>query len=260
LETGASFGGLSLESYHLNPNERINEAASRSWNRLTNAWQSFENASEKLPSKDIGTTVTRERWLLIRISHFVNDTVVLGVNFDSRTSEGVFCSATRHDLKEKLARIIDGKTGIKKLTRARVVFIKTGQSYDALNEIYVGSDKPYRISKYIFKSGKVKEEQKSSGIIVAAGAGSTAWYGSVVKENFDPGMKELRFVIREPYCGKVTKCNLINAKLGKDEKLYIKSKMVNGVVAADSMIEAPLGNEEEAEIGISPEPFKLILF
>lgn len=60
-----SLEGLSLESYHLNPNERINEAASRSWNRLVNAWQSFQVAAQALPETDRGTTITRERWLLV---------------------------------------------------------------------------------------------------------------------------------------------------------------------------------------------------
>lgn len=60
-----SLDGLSLESYHLNPNERINEAASRSWNRLVNAWQSFRKAAQELPETERGTTITRERWLLI---------------------------------------------------------------------------------------------------------------------------------------------------------------------------------------------------
>lgn len=60
-----SLDGLSLESYHLNPNERINEAASRSWKRIVNAWNAFRSAAETLPESDRGTTVTRERWLLI---------------------------------------------------------------------------------------------------------------------------------------------------------------------------------------------------
>ena len=60
-----SLEGLSLESYHLNPNERINEAVSRSWNRLITVWHSFRSSSESLPESDRGTTITRERWLLI---------------------------------------------------------------------------------------------------------------------------------------------------------------------------------------------------
>ena len=59
--------GLTPESYHLAKNERINEVATRAWNRLQGAWQAFREASspERLPGSDLGTTLTRERWLLI---------------------------------------------------------------------------------------------------------------------------------------------------------------------------------------------------
>jgi len=197
---------------------------------------------------------------ILRVSHFVNNTAVLGVNSNIKTSEGTLCYATRYDLKEKLARIIDGKFGIKKLTKARVFFINAGRNYDALNEIYVGSARPYHTSRYILKFGRLTEEQKSSGIIIATGAGSTAWYGSVVKESFNPEMKELRFVVREPYRGKLVKFSLTKGKLKAAQKLYIKSKMLNAVVAGDSMVEMPFSDEEEIEVSISPESLMLISF
>ena len=40
--------GLSPESYHLVPGEKLNEAINRSWNRLLGAWTGFKDASEKL--------------------------------------------------------------------------------------------------------------------------------------------------------------------------------------------------------------------
>jgi len=197
---------------------------------------------------------------LLRVSHFVNNAAILGINSNPKTSEGVLCYATRYDLKEKLTRIIDGNFGIKKLTRARVFFINAGRNYDALNEIYVGSAKSYHISRYILKFGSVEEEQRSSGIIITTGAGSRAWYGSIIKESFNPEMKELRFVVREPYRGKLVKFNLIKGKLDANKKLYIKSKMANGIVAVDSIIEAPFSNEEEIKVSISPVPVTLISF
>ena len=57
--------GKSPDSYHLAKSERINEAAARAWTRLTGTWSSFRAELEKLPKDDLGTTVTRERWLLI---------------------------------------------------------------------------------------------------------------------------------------------------------------------------------------------------
>ncbi len=57
--------GLTPEAYHLAEGERLNEIISRSWNRLLGAWTTFRSHAEQLPESDSGTTLTRERWLLI---------------------------------------------------------------------------------------------------------------------------------------------------------------------------------------------------
>ena len=56
--------GLKSTDYHLSPSERLNEAATRSWNRLIGVWQTYKEILNQLPDEDIGTTETRERWLL----------------------------------------------------------------------------------------------------------------------------------------------------------------------------------------------------
>jgi Eco57I restriction-modification methylase len=56
--------GLAPESYHLLKTERLNEAINHSWNRLMGAWSIFKAARDKLPEREMGTTLTRERWLL----------------------------------------------------------------------------------------------------------------------------------------------------------------------------------------------------
>src|SRR6266550_7276683 len=60
----ANLHGLTPESYYLLKTEKLNEAINRSWNRLLSAWVAFKAAREKLPERDMGTTLTRERWLL----------------------------------------------------------------------------------------------------------------------------------------------------------------------------------------------------
>ncbi len=57
--------GLTPEAYHISKGERLNEVVSRSWNRMKGAWTHFQEAASKLPEGDQGTTVTRERWLLV---------------------------------------------------------------------------------------------------------------------------------------------------------------------------------------------------
>ena len=63
VDLDRSLGGLTPEDYHLS-GERLTEATNRSWNRLLGAWAAFQSARSDLPESDLGTTVTRERWLL----------------------------------------------------------------------------------------------------------------------------------------------------------------------------------------------------
>lgn len=57
-------GGLRDEDYHAS-DLPLNERIVRSWNRLVGAWTSFQDARASLPEDDPGTTLTRERWLLV---------------------------------------------------------------------------------------------------------------------------------------------------------------------------------------------------
>jgi type I restriction-modification system DNA methylase subunit len=56
--------GLKPVDYNLSPTERINEAISRSWQRITTLWKRFNDQFAKLPLKEVGTSITRERWML----------------------------------------------------------------------------------------------------------------------------------------------------------------------------------------------------
>jgi hypothetical protein len=64
LIEGTNLPGLKPEDYHLGAGEKLNEAISRSWTRLLSLWAGFRKAQTALPSTDLGTTLTRERWLL----------------------------------------------------------------------------------------------------------------------------------------------------------------------------------------------------
>jgi len=65
IERDKDLEGLAPESYHLAKNERINEVATRAWNRLQGAWEAFREASERLSESDLGTSLTREKWLQV---------------------------------------------------------------------------------------------------------------------------------------------------------------------------------------------------
>lgn len=62
-EEDGALAGMTPASYHRS-GERLNEAISRSWTALQSAWSHFQAGLEALPADDLGTTITRERWLL----------------------------------------------------------------------------------------------------------------------------------------------------------------------------------------------------
>jgi Eco57I restriction-modification methylase len=64
-ERDKELGGLRGEDYGLPPNEPLNEAIVRSYNRLVGAWASFQEARTGLPEGEPGTSVTRDRWLQV---------------------------------------------------------------------------------------------------------------------------------------------------------------------------------------------------
>ncbi len=62
-QSDTTINGLTPDAYHLS-GEKLNEAINRAWNRLLGAWAAFKAGRGKLPEKETGTTLTRERWLL----------------------------------------------------------------------------------------------------------------------------------------------------------------------------------------------------
>ena len=63
-EGDCDLGGLDPASYHLLAGETLNEAISRSWNRLLGVWTAFKDRREALPEGQPDAGMTRERWLL----------------------------------------------------------------------------------------------------------------------------------------------------------------------------------------------------
>ena len=56
--------GLTPEAYHLSGHEKLNEAASRAWNRLLGIWAAFQDATTNISATEPASGVTREKWLL----------------------------------------------------------------------------------------------------------------------------------------------------------------------------------------------------
>jgi len=59
----ASLGGLTAEAYH-HEGEKLNEVINEAWTHVLRAWHNFQTARAGLSSSEVGTALTRVRWLL----------------------------------------------------------------------------------------------------------------------------------------------------------------------------------------------------
>ncbi|QXT62882.1 Eco57I restriction-modification methylase domain-containing protein [Tessaracoccus palaemonis] len=82
--------GQSSADYHLAPGESVREAANRAWAYLTGVWATYRQAAERLPESDRGTSLTRERWLLILLRELgfgrVSTTPAGGLHVDGKSA------------------------------------------------------------------------------------------------------------------------------------------------------------------------------
>ncbi len=69
-EADPELEGLTADSYHLDPGDRLGEVISRGWNRLLGAWAAFDAARRNLPDDDTGGQLTRNRWLHVVFDEF----------------------------------------------------------------------------------------------------------------------------------------------------------------------------------------------
>src|SRR6266851_1105262 len=58
-----SLGGLTAEAYH-HEGEKLNEVINEAWTHVLRAWNNFQTVRAGLSSSELGTSLTRERWLL----------------------------------------------------------------------------------------------------------------------------------------------------------------------------------------------------
>ncbi|VDP30720.1 unnamed protein product [Heligmosomoides polygyrus] len=109
-------------------------------------------------------------------------TPVIGINTDPVGSEGHLCVGGKNPPHDLFERIVGGKFQYTHRSRIRVTVLNRKPETRsgcilALNEVFVGEDEAAKVSTYsISIDDQPMVKQKSSGLIVSTGTGSTSWY------------------------------------------------------------------------------------
>ena len=171
----------------------------------------------------------------LRASHYNTNAVMLGINSNPKKKEGFFMAANPDNYKEIYSKFASGKLKPKTLLRIKASINNRPVPELALNDIYIGDDKAYKVVNYSVEIMGKTELQRGSGIIIGTPAGSTAWLKSAGGKIFDIEDRKIQYLARELYEGSLTK----DYKAGHvviDEQQKIKITMhCPGVLVVDSI-------------------------
>lgn len=178
---------------------------------------------------------------------------LIGVNPDTYRYDGVLLPFEPRDLKPVIAETAANRRGHQAICMAKAS-LSDQQVLYAVNDLFIGP-KSHTSARYEIQSGKHKEVQSSSGIIVSTGLGSTGWMKSVVAGSFgvvngllqNPPASHpyrpapwdsdrLQFAVREPFPSKTSAAKLVYGEVSASRPLLLASLMPeNGVIFSDGI-------------------------
>lgn len=227
--------------------------------KIESAWKN-KLSQEQFNDKDLIIAVGGDGTFL-SASHYLSNQSIIGVNSNPKRSAGFLTSTNLKNLDKKLKQISKGDYKIRKYSRINAKIFHKNKcvlTEKALNEIYVGNARPQHVSIYHLNIRNKRELQKSSGILISTGTGSTAWYKSMGGKSFSKLSKKLRFIVREPLNVKTHKTKIIKGQVSAKDKLILESKINHCILSIDSIREYKIKKGNSIEISLG-EPLKVII-
>ncbi len=163
------------------------------------------------------------------VSHFLENVPILGINSDPVRSLGALTSMNTNEFETFLPEILNDKFRTEDWTRLKVTVDGKAGEYLAISEIFIGEERRISMSRHILNFKGKSEEQKGSGIIVSTGAGSSGWYDSAARFLFEGGNRfsktenGARFILTEPFNGRLSNLRILHGNIGSGEKIEITS-------------------------------------
>ncbi len=166
-------------------------------------------------------------------AHRAGRTPLLGVNPNPKQSVGFFCIARAGSFSRILKEVISDWFAP---TEVPLIETRVGPRRLptlALNDVLFAGRSPAETVRYRLGVGGKVEGQKSSGVWIAAGPGSTAAIGSAGGRRQAITSRRLQYLVREPYPAPGGKYRHTKGILKEGESVSIRSSMGNGMLYID---------------------------
>lgn len=184
---------------------------------------------------------------------------ILGLNAYPKTSVGFFCAVKITDLEKKIKAILARRVKPIKLPLLEAKIDGKKIKRLALNEFLLTSSNPAGTSRYRIYFGKRQEEQKSSGVWICAGPGSTAASRSAGGRRLPIDSDKMQFLVREPYKSVMSRFKILRGILKRGQSFKSVSLMSEGALFADGKQPGFAWKDgQTAEISISKK--KLLIY
>lgn len=196
----------------------------------------------------------------LEAARHTNTQVLLGVNSALGTSVGKLCAATGKNFEKIIRRIIARKNvRLDSWQRLRLAITGISRPIDCLNDILICHENPAAVSRYCLKIATFKEEQRSSGLWVAAPAGSSGAIQSAGGRPLEITVKKFQYMPRELYRGVNPPYRLKGGVLNAGQTITITSLMHDGSVFVDGThVQLAFPFHARLRISLSPRPAKVI--
>lgn len=109
---------------------------------------------------------------------YLDDHPLIGLNPDPARYDGILLPFAPGDLAKLLPEVAADRRNSQAVTMAEAR-LSDGQVLHAVNDLFIGA-RTHVSAIYEIAAGGTTERQSSSGLIVATGLGSTAWFKSIV--------------------------------------------------------------------------------
>ncbi|MFH0799174.1 MAG: NAD(+)/NADH kinase [Pseudomonadota bacterium] len=197
---------------------------------------------------------------LLATAHGAGATPILGVNSMPDHSVGFFCAATAGDIGKILKNISEGKTRPANLPLIEASVDSRRLPVLALNDVLFSGLTPAEMVRYRITLGSRSEEQRSSGVWISAGPGSTAAICSAGGKPLPIESKRLQYVVREPCAAGHRRCGLRRGVLKAGERISITSETGDAMIYIDGPnVSCPLPAGARLSVRIAQKSLSLFV-